>query len=157
MTRQGTIAAGAGAVVLLAIAIAVCRPQLLVFQSRDPDEWRPTVDPQGWHGYYVPTDLLDAVVELDRMLPGKTKREIAEIPPTRLVELHFGLGMALRNHWGLWRDSRLAKYFIARGVWHPDDMSAILIEAYSAHLHGRAVDPAELVHARTPLPADDAH
>jgi hypothetical protein len=62
-----------------------------------------------------------------------------------MVEYHFGLGMWMRNNWGLWSGSRLAKWFAAKGVHHPDDMSGIILGAYWAHLHHQPYDlPAQV-------------
>ena len=51
--------------------------------------------------------------------------------------MHFGLGMGIRNTWGLWGDSRLAKYFKKHGIKHPDNMSGIILDAYVNHLKGK--------------------
>lgn len=48
--------------------------------------------------------------------------------------MHLGLGMGLRNGWGLWGGSRLAKYFNGMGIFHPDDMSGIILESYVRYL-----------------------
>ena len=44
--------------------------------------------------------------------------------------------MWLRNNWGLWSGSRLERYFYARGVYHPDNMSGAILEYYYDYLHG---------------------
>jgi hypothetical protein len=41
---------------------------------------------------------------------------------------HFGLGMWMRNNRGFWQSSRFAKWFNARGIQHPDDMSGIILD-----------------------------
>lgn len=48
---------------------------------------------------------------------------------------HFYLGRWLRNDWGLWSGSRLAKWFNSKGIFHPDDMSGIILTSYWRHLH----------------------
>jgi hypothetical protein len=141
---------------ILAVALAIIASAAVAYAIRSESlssksEWTPTKDPAGWKGNYVPTDLLDAMTELDRSLPRSGKRVVRELPEGGTHTLHMGLGMAMRNAWGLSRHSRLATYFEAHGVLHPDDMSAIVLEAYWAHLHGRS-DPAKYVYARTPMP-----
>lgn len=43
-------------------------------------------------------------------------------------DLHMGLGMWIRNNWGLWnKEGGLYTHFISLGIGHPDDMSSILI------------------------------
>ena len=60
------------------------------------------------------------------------------------IDMHHGLGMYLRNQWGLWSGSRLADYFHEMGIHHPDDMSGIILDSYVRHLRG---DPFS-VHAK---------
>ena len=47
---------------------------------------------------------------------------------------HFGLGMWMRNNWNLWKGGKLSKYFNDLGIYHPDDMSAIIHNSYIAKL-----------------------
>jgi hypothetical protein len=42
----------------------------------------------------------------------------------------------MRNNWGLWRGSRLSKYFNSLGIFHPDDMSGIILTGYCRQLNG---------------------
>lgn len=53
-----------------------------------------------------------------------------------MIEYHFGLGMWMRNNWGLWGGSRLQKYFTDRGTAHPDDMSSVVLFYYWHWLRG---------------------
>ncbi len=84
---------------------------------------------------YIPKDLNDCFSELNRLLKKEDIEKIrsGEIEP---IEMHFGLGMGLRNNWGLWGGSRLAKYFNVMGIHHPDDMSGIILDSYARHLKG---------------------
>jgi hypothetical protein len=52
--------------------------------------------------------------------------------------LHHTVGMSLRNQWGLWHGSELAKYFVqVMGLTHADDMSGLLLEKLFAEVHGK--------------------
>ena len=43
---------------------------------------------------------------------------------------HHPLGRYLRNNWGMWTDgNHLTRHLNSLGLKHPDDMSAIIIEA----------------------------
>jgi hypothetical protein len=80
----------------------------------------------------APKDLGDAILVLDKdmtdELRGKFAKEPAEHPGAKY---HFFGGMAMRNNWGLWdKEQPLTKWFRARGIWHADDMSAIILKAY---------------------------
>ena len=50
------------------------------------------------------------------------------------ADMHIGLGLRIRNEWGLWSGSRLAVYFRNLGINHPDDMSGIVLESYVRHV-----------------------
>ncbi len=56
------------------------------------------------------------------------------------IEQHFGLGLWMRNNWGLWAGLRLAKYFNEIGVFHPDDMSSIILSNFQLHLNGKPLE-----------------
>ncbi len=49
----------------------------------------------------------------------------------------MGLGMWMRNNWGLWRGKELAIYFNSIGIYHPDDMSGIILTSYYRELYGK--------------------
>ena len=80
-------------------------------------------------------DLEDAIKELDKELDAKQKKFLRD--SAQFVDLHFGMGMWIRNNWGLWGHSRLQKYFLKHGVWHADDMSSIIIGEYLNYLQGK--------------------
>jgi hypothetical protein len=105
-------------------------------QQESADELKPTLDPKSKTGFYIPKDLKDAMRELDRMLSKSIKNKMMFSSERGLLEYHFGLGMWLRNNWGLWHESSLAKYFSKAGVKQPDDMSGIIINCYRRHLNG---------------------
>lgn len=56
------------------------------------------------------------------------------------IRLHHGLGTFLRNHWGLWRNSELKQYFQSKEIYHPDDMSDIILKSYHRHLNNIPID-----------------
>jgi hypothetical protein len=50
---------------------------------------------------------------------------------------NFFLEEGMRNSWGLWKNSRLAQWFVARGVGAPEDMTGIILNALRADLNQR--------------------
>lgn len=51
-----------------------------------------------------------------------------------LAMYHFGWGMGIRNSWDLWSGSTpIAQHFNEIGIFHPDDMSGIIIDSYWLH------------------------
>ncbi len=52
------------------------------------------------------------------------------------MNLHHTVGQQLRNSWGLWHGSDLAKDFVTRfGLVHADDMSGYLLERLWREVH----------------------
>ena len=81
------------------------------------------------NGRYIPRDLEDAFKELDKLVPEVDRKEMASLKDRDgMIAFHFGLGMWIRNNWGLWNCSRLQKYFIEMWDTHPDYMSGVILE-----------------------------
>jgi hypothetical protein len=89
---------------------------------------------------YVPKNLDDALRQLDLLLGDKGRAEVQRAKEADMVQYHMGLGMWMRNNWGLWAGSRLAQYFNQLGIRHPDDMTGIIFDSYWRKLHGRDID-----------------
>ena len=79
------------------------------------------------------------------MLHPGLKTRMRSRPQSNMIEHHHGLGQWIRNHWGLWHGSHLAKYFFQRGTMHPDHMSQFILDAYWKHLKGEPVRAPEPV------------
>lgn len=104
---------------------------------------------------YIPRDLRDCFVQLDRMLSETDKQELKHPDAEHgLGRFHFGLGLWMRNNWQLWGGSRLQQYFERLGITHPDNMSGIILGAYSDYLNGKALDEKSLVTSPSPAPSD---
>jgi hypothetical protein len=89
-------------------------------------------------GVYVPGDLGECFEELDRVLPEVDRKEMRALASRdEMIRYHLGLGTWMRNNWGLWRGSRLQKYFRDRGVTHPESMSSVILYHYHDWLNGR--------------------
>jgi hypothetical protein len=79
-----------------------------------------------------PTTLDEAVKAIDGMLNEETRLFLSVAnEKTAVTELHHTLGRYLRNKWGLWQGSPLAKHMEqVHGASHVDDMSSMIISAY---------------------------
>jgi hypothetical protein len=86
-------------------------------------------------GKYIPANLVDCFIELDKILSDKDRKYIIKNGTTNL---HMTLGRSLRNRWQLWGGSRLQKYFIdlSGGMMHPDSMSGSILRQYEKWLKG---------------------
>ncbi len=76
---------------------------------------------------------------LDSVLPARDQAELAR--PDGAIDAHFGLGLFLRNNWGLWKSGALHRSMAAMGFRHPDDMSAAILEGFAARERGEAYRP----------------
>lgn len=104
-------------------------------------EFEPRKDASSKTGYYIPEDLDDVLVEVDRIFVSAGERDaVMKAAEDDMVQYHHGLGMWMRNEWGLWAGSRLSEYFNRIGIHHPDDMSGIILNSYWRKLHGKPID-----------------
>ncbi len=87
---------------------------------------------------YKPVNLDEAVLQLDKILHDTTKQKILAMTEDQFIaSSHMDLGMSIRNNWGLWKGGQLSKYFNSIGIYHPDDMSGIILTSYYRQLHGQ--------------------
>ncbi len=89
----------------------------------------------------IPATLNDSFRYLDSLFSDSTKLEIRSMQELEFSSsMHFGLGMWMRNNWGLWQGtSNLYHFFIKKGIWHADDMSGIILRSYYRHLTGKKI------------------
>jgi len=74
----------------------------------------------------TPETVVEAVARLMMVLDSEQKIAIATMQEEDLIDLHFSLGMAIRNTFGLHKaDSKL---LMSCGVIHPDDASGVIIK-----------------------------
>ena len=89
-----------------------------------------------------PATFADALTALDTVIPAATKQYLRALDETGLDREHWGLGLAIRNVLGLWRDDApLTRWFTARGFVHGDDMASEVLRAYWRRLHGLDPEP----------------
>ncbi|MDN3706530.1 hypothetical protein QW060_26360 [Myroides ceti] len=83
------------------------------------------------NGLYIPKNLEECFLELNKLLKHKDIETIKNLKDrNETIMYHHGFGTWLRNNWGLWGGSRLQQYLIDKGLRHPDDMSATILEYY---------------------------
>jgi len=90
---------------------------------------------------YIPKDIKSSFLELKKMLGPKGIKDYLEIKDGSCGNIyHNTLGRELRNRWGLWHCSRLAGFFNGMGIYHPDDMSNIILKSFYNHLNNKPLD-----------------
>jgi hypothetical protein len=83
-----------------------------------------------WSDYFLqntnlPETVDEAVERLMTVLEDEEKSEIRSMTEDDLIDLHFSLGMAIRNAFGLHELG--SKLLASCGVVHPDDASELII------------------------------
>lgn len=86
-----------------------------------------------------PKNLDDCLKVLDRLVPIEIKNRLKEGKLTT-TELHHSLGRYLRNNWSLWGESELKEWFKGIGIFHPDDMSGIILDSFVLSLKGESIN-----------------
>jgi len=111
----------------------------------DEDKYKlnPTPDLDIPSGVYIPTDIYDAIRELEKMLHPALIEKIKNCSGKHELvgEYHYSLGMWIRNNWGLWQESRLAQHLasIVPG-FESDYMSSFILECFWKHLNGQLLE-----------------
>lgn len=96
---------------------------------------------------YIPQDLEDCFIQIDKMLNDSLKTEFKQNSEDEFTsKTHFGLGIWIRNNWNLWSDSRLSKYFNDKEIYHPDDMSGIILTSYHRKLTNNNINLESQIH-----------
>jgi hypothetical protein len=109
------------------------------------DKVRLTTD--SLRGVYIPKDLNDCFRRIDALWNDSTKQKVKSWTEDEFSgRAHLGFGMWMRNNWQLWAGSRLSSYFNTLGIYHPEDMSGIILDSYHRHLTKRALDLPAQVH-----------
>jgi hypothetical protein len=83
-----------------------------------------------------PQTMEEAHLRLEKLFP---KEELAKIDAMKtedqMIQYHFGLGMGMRNGWGLWAGGPLAQHMNKLGFHHPDDMSGVILATFWCKRH----------------------
>ncbi len=109
-----------------------------LIEKKDREQYWARLKQDSIAGIYIPVDLRECFVQLDKILEDSLKRELkALLNSSEMGKYHHGLGTWLRNSWGIWSGSRLQMYLLERGGNQPDDMSAMILEYYHDWLNDR--------------------
>jgi len=113
--------------------------QLRQLKHNDEDKVRFVTD--SLRGIYIPSNLQDCFKSLDKIYADSTKNKIAKLTEDEYLSRNhlFGIGVWMRNNWHLWGGSRLSKYFNQIGIYHPDDMSGIIMDSYHRYLRNEEI------------------
>ncbi len=86
----------------------------------------------------APTTLAEAHTRLEQKLSATVLAEIDAMESEYdMIRYHMGLGASIRNAWGLWGSSPLAKHMRQLGFTHADSMSGVILETFWCKRHGK--------------------
>jgi len=98
------------------------------------------------HGVYIPEDIADAFVQLNKLIDKDSRKKFKEVPEDIAVKkLHFSFGRWMIYNWGFYEGSRLSHSIRTLGVSHPDDMARFIIICYHRYLNKDDLKVKELV------------
>jgi len=87
-------------------------------------------------GVYIPKDLGECFVQLNRLAPPDGKAKFMALPESQIPQRAFyGLGRWIVHNWGFYGGSRLTVYLNDLGLHHPEDMANFILIAYHRNLH----------------------
>jgi hypothetical protein len=75
----------------------------------------------------------EAYIELDNMFSAEQKEQL-RTGEQQIGDLVLGFGLQLKEYWGLWQDSKIAKYLRRRDIEHPDQMVTYIFANYVDYL-----------------------
>lgn len=77
----------------------------------------------------IPKNLEECYLELEKLQD--IEEWLAELEDTAMAQAHHGIGMWIRNNWGLWKEEgELYQWFKENEINHPDDMSNIILTSF---------------------------
>jgi hypothetical protein len=127
-------------ILFLVFASTICSGQTADKKQKEEEEKvRFTTDTL--NSIYIPIDLEDSFKQINTFWADSTKIKLKQLSEEEFSgRLHLGFGMWMRNNWQLWGGSRLSKFFNDKGIFHPDDMSGIILDSYYRYLNNKEIN-----------------
>lgn len=77
----------------------------------------------------IPKNLEECYLRLEKLQD--IEEWLKESEDTAMAQAHHGIGMWIRNNWGLWKEEgELFNWFKENEINHPDDMSGIILTSF---------------------------
>lgn len=108
-------------------------------------KWR--VRQEMLNGTYVPKDLTDAFIQLNKLIDKDSQKKFAAAPEDLAARnLHFSLGRWIITNWGFYGGSRLSQFMNEKlGIYHPDNMARFIIITYHRNLNKKPLEVKALI------------
>ncbi len=98
------------------------------------------------NGVYIPKDLEEAFMELDRLSPPESLQKIKVEEENFIAKkLHFGLGRWMAINWNFDEGSRFSHYLTKLGLLYRDEMIDFMLISYHRYLNKRPQEVAQRV------------
>lgn len=98
------------------------------------------------HQVYIPEDLTDAFLQLNKLVEKPSKEKFKSIPEDIAAKkLHFSLGRWIIHNWGFYGGSRLSHHIKSLGLHHPDDMARLIIITYHRSINRKSLNVKALI------------
>lgn len=93
------------------------------------------------NGVYIPKDLEEAFMELDRLSPPESLQKIRVEDENFIAKkLHFGLGRWMAINWNFDEGSRFSHYLTRLGLLYRDEMIDFMLISYHRYLNQRPME-----------------
>ncbi|MFO7743753.1 MAG: DUF6794 domain-containing protein [Psychroflexus sp.] len=120
---------------------SIAQLETLKEKERRVEEYKKRLTLSEIDGIYIPKNLYECMTELDKILNHENKTQLREAKNGGEFNSHLGgLGMWIRNNWGINGGSRLLKYFYDRDFGNEllgkDKISGLIIDQYIEWLNG---------------------
>ncbi|HLP96732.1 MAG TPA: DUF6794 domain-containing protein [Saprospiraceae bacterium] len=114
-------------------------------ESEFDKQYKENIRKEVLNGVYIPKNLEDAMLELDKRISEEARAKFKDIPEDSVcMVMHLRLGQWMIHNWGFYGGSRLSHYLRSAGVTFPDDMADFLILAYHRRQNGRPIEIKQL-------------
>lgn len=125
-------------------------PLFLLGQSEDAkryaEEYEKNIQKSQIDGIYIPKDMADAFIELDRLTSRENKAKFISLNEKEASKrLFFSLGRWITIKWQFYEGSRFSHYLKTAGLKHPDDMTFFVMIMYHRHLTKAPLDVKNLI------------
>ncbi len=98
------------------------------------------------NGVYIPKDLADAFVQLDRLIePASRKQFVSVSEDVAFRQLFHSFGRWITLNWGFYAGSRYSHYLRQLNLTHPEDMAEFTVRMYHRHATQQPLDPKQVV------------
>ena len=135
---------------LLTVVLILIFPFVLFCQSEDAkryaNEYQINITKSHLNGVYIPKDMAEAFVELDRLISRENKAKYLTLNEKQAASsMFFSLGRWITIKWQFYVGSRFSHYLKTAGLKHPDDMAFFVMIMYHRHLSKAPLDVKNLI------------